>query len=118
MQPQTHIQEEFKSSKETKDKRQKDIEALDQSGRDPQLLKTKLSEDDAPEFEYEMLKQRIHGGIGQRKIAVSLRLDPDILDWLKSESEKQMTKGYQTYINSILREVMNMSLYGHLINKK
>ena len=34
----------------------------------------------------------------KRKIAVSLRLDPDVLDWFKHE-EKQ----YQTKINAVLR---------------
>jgi uncharacterized protein (DUF4415 family) len=35
------------------------------------------------------------------KIAVSLKLDADILNWFKSQG-----KGYQTRINEILREVM------------
>ena len=34
----------------------------------------------------------------KRKKAVSLRLDPDVLDWFKNEG-----KGYQTKINAILR---------------
>ena len=34
----------------------------------------------------------------KRKKAVSLRLDPDVLDWFKHEG-----KGYQTKINAILR---------------
>jgi uncharacterized protein (DUF4415 family) len=34
----------------------------------------------------------------KRKKAVSLRLDPDVLDWFKHEG-----KGYQTKINAVLR---------------
>jgi uncharacterized protein (DUF4415 family) len=34
----------------------------------------------------------------KRKKAVSLRLDPDVLDWFKQEG-----KGYQTMINAVLR---------------
>ena len=36
------------------------------------------------------------------KISIHLRIDPDILDWLKSKG-----KGYQTRINAILRQYMD-----------
>jgi uncharacterized protein (DUF4415 family) len=38
----------------------------------------------------------------QRKQSVSVRLDPDVLDWLKSKGA-----GYQTRLNAILRAVMD-----------
>ena len=38
----------------------------------------------------------------KRKKAVSLRLDPDVLDWFKQEG-----KGYQTKINAVLRAYVN-----------
>jgi uncharacterized protein (DUF4415 family) len=38
----------------------------------------------------------------QRKPTVTIRLDADVLEWLKSQG-----KGYQTRINSILRAYMN-----------
>jgi len=38
----------------------------------------------------------------QNKTMISLRLDQDLLDWLKSQG-----KGYQTRINSILRSYMD-----------
>ncbi|MCX7044056.1 MAG: BrnA antitoxin family protein [Candidatus Sumerlaeota bacterium] len=37
----------------------------------------------------------------ESKRAVSIRLDPDVLDWLKRQG-----KGYQTKINAILRMYM------------
>jgi uncharacterized protein (DUF4415 family) len=36
------------------------------------------------------------------KQSISVRLDPDILDWLKSQGS-----GYQTRLNAILRAVMD-----------
>jgi uncharacterized protein (DUF4415 family) len=38
----------------------------------------------------------------QRKPTITIRLDADVLEWLKSQG-----KGYQTRINSILRAYMN-----------
>jgi uncharacterized protein (DUF4415 family) len=42
-----------------------------------------------------------------RKEAISLRVDADILDWLRRKSDK-----YQTEINRILRETMNADARG------
>jgi len=41
-----------------------------------------------------------------RKEAISLRLDADVLDWLKRRSER-----YQTEINRILREKMEAEVH-------
>ncbi len=41
---------------------------------------------------------KAHVRMPKRKKAVSLRLDPDVLDWFKHEG-----KGYQTKINAVLR---------------
>ncbi|WP_404790569.1 BrnA antitoxin family protein [Altericista sp. CCNU0014] len=38
----------------------------------------------------------------QRKPTITIRLDPDVLDWLKGQG-----KGYQTRINAILRTYMH-----------
>ena len=42
-----------------------------------------------------------------RKESISLRLDADVLDWLRRRSER-----YQTEINKILREKMNLDASG------
>jgi len=42
-----------------------------------------------------------------RKAAISLRLDADVLDWLKRRSDR-----YQTEINRILRETMEKAENG------
>ncbi|NIW85866.1 MAG: 3-oxoacyl-ACP synthase [Gammaproteobacteria bacterium] len=44
----------------------------------------------------------------QPKEPVSIRLDADVLEWLKSKGS-----GYQTRINAILRVVMNAEKAGH-----
>jgi uncharacterized protein (DUF4415 family) len=36
-----------------------------------------------------------------RKIPITIRLDPDVLSWFRS-----LGKGYQTYINNVLRTYM------------
>ena len=39
------------------------------------------------------------------KVIKTFRLDPDVLDWLEREGEKQ-GMGYQTYLNWFLRQSM------------
>ena len=59
---------------------------------------------DIPELDEEFFKQavKIHKiDIENRKKQISLRIDKDILDWLKSSG-----KGYQTRANLILRAAM------------
>ena len=52
---------------------------------------------DIPEFDEEFLRT-VEMKITPEKRAISLRLDTDILDWMKSQG-----KGYQSRINAILR---------------
>ncbi len=52
---------------------------------------------DVPELDKEFFS-RVRVRMPKKKKAVSLRLDPDVLDWFKHE-EKQ----YQTKINAVLR---------------
>ena len=55
---------------------------------------------DIPEFDEEFLRT-VEMKITPEKKAISLRLDADILDWMKSQG-----KGYQTRINAMLRVMM------------
>jgi uncharacterized protein (DUF4415 family) len=70
---------------------------------------------DLPESEYEDIPRltpeqlarmvRLRGP--RRKVAVSVRLDPTVLDWLKSKGE-----GHLTRINDILTNLMEMERRG------
>jgi uncharacterized protein (DUF4415 family) len=42
------------------------------------------------------------------KVAVTARLDQDVIHWLRKESEK-VALPYQTFMNSILKQAMNKS---------
>lgn len=67
--------------------------------------------EDLPEAEYEDIPRltaeqlarmvRLRGP--RRKVAVSVRLDPQVLDWLRSKGE-----GHLTRINDILTNLMEM----------
>jgi uncharacterized protein (DUF4415 family) len=50
-----------------------------------------------PEFDDEFLRT-VEMKISPRKKPIALRLDEDVLDWMKAQG-----KGYQSRINSILR---------------
>jgi uncharacterized protein (DUF4415 family) len=56
--------------------------------------------EETPEFEVDWSTARIVEP--EPKRAISLRLDPDVLDFFKSEG-----KGYQTRMNAVLRAYMN-----------
>ena len=57
---------------------------------------------DIPEWTDEMWKRAVRGRFYRPvKKAVSLRLDADVIDWLKKDG-----KGYQSRANRILREMM------------
>ncbi len=43
------------------------------------------------------------------KVTVTSRLDPDVVNWLRMESERQGVP-YQTIMNSILKQAMSGSL--------
>lgn len=62
----------------------------------------RLDRGDAPQLPPEVWAKATIGKYYRPiKTAVSVRLDNDVLDWLKSQGP-----GYQTRINSILREKM------------
>jgi len=63
---------------------------------------------DIPELPPGALKNAIRGGLYRpMKKAVSLRLDADVIAWLKKDG-----KGYQTRANRVLREKMLKELAG------
>ena len=66
---------------------------------DWEALKSSENYDGEAEFEVDWTKSRV--GMPEAKRAFSLRLDPDILEFFKSEG-----KGYQTRMNAVLRAYM------------
>lgn len=73
-----------------------DLQALD---REPDLIDIPPAAAENWRFARQLSKPR--------KEAISLRLDADVLDWLKHRTE-----GYQTEINRILREKMQAEMVG------
>ena len=62
---------------------------------------------DIPPLTEEQLKRFVRGRFYRpTKQAISVRIDSDIISWLKSQG-----KGYQTRINAILRDAMLKSLH-------
>jgi uncharacterized protein (DUF4415 family) len=57
--------------------------------------------DDIPRLTDEQLASMVRFRDVRRKVAVSVRLDPQVLDWLKSKGE-----GHLTRINDILTNLM------------
>lgn len=56
---------------------------------------------DAPAADAEFWKgATVH--VSPEKVQVSIRLDQDVVAWYR----KQTTRGYQTFINAVLREYM------------
>ena len=63
---------------------------------------SKIDTSDIPEWTDVMWKNAVRGGFYRPvKKAVSLRLDADVIAWLKKDG-----KGYQTRANRVLREKM------------
>jgi uncharacterized protein (DUF4415 family) len=63
---------------------------------------------DIPEWTEEMWKRAVRGKFYRPvKRAVSLRLDADVIAWLKKDG-----KGYQTRANRVLREKMLKEMAG------
>lgn len=54
---------------------------------------------------YDFSKGKRAGALKEIKIIKTIRLDPDVLEWLESEGQKQ-GMGYQTYLNWFLRKSM------------
>lgn len=57
--------------------------------------------EDIPRLTHEQLANLVRQRDVRRKVAVSVRLDPQILDWLKAKGE-----GHLTRINDILANLM------------
>ena len=57
---------------------------------------------DIPRLTEEQLSSLVRLRGGKRKVAVSVRLDPHVLDWLRSKGE-----GHLTRINDILSNLMD-----------
>ena len=69
---------------------------------------SEIDTSDIPEWTEEMWKRAVRGGFYRpMKQAVSLRLDADVLAWLKKDGQ-----GYQTRVNRMLRERMLKDLEG------
>lgn len=58
--------------------------------------------DDIPRLTEEQLAQMVRFRDLKRKVPVSVRLDPEVLEWLKSKGE-----GHLTRINDILHNLMD-----------
>ncbi|MGA2569904.1 MAG: BrnA antitoxin family protein [Terracidiphilus sp.] len=63
---------------------------------------------DIPRLTAEQLAQMLRLRGPRRKVAVSVRLDPLVLDWLRSKGE-----GHLTRINDILANLMEMEKAGN-----
>ena len=60
---------------------------------------------DVPEITPEMFRNAIRGNpYLRKKEQLTVRLDADVLEWLKG-----LGKGYQTKLNALLREAMRAS---------
>lgn len=64
--------------------------------------------DDIPRLTSEQLARMVRLREVRRKVAVSVRLDPQVLDWLKSKGE-----GHLTRINDILANLMEAEKRNH-----
>jgi uncharacterized protein (DUF4415 family) len=62
---------------------------------------TQIDFDDIPRLTDEQLARLVRLRDVRRKVPVSVRLDPQVLDWLKSKGE-----GHLTRINDILTNLM------------
>ncbi|UXR64293.1 BrnA antitoxin family protein [Bdellovibrio bacteriovorus] len=56
--------------------------------------------------EYDFSKAKKGKVVKETKVLKTIRLDPEILEWLEIEAEKQ-GMGYQTYLNWYLRKAMS-----------
>jgi uncharacterized protein (DUF4415 family) len=73
---------------------------------------SEIDTSDIPEWTEAMFKRAVRGAEAMKlwrpvKQAVSLRLDADVLAWLKKDGQ-----GYQTRVNQMLRERMMKDLEG------
>lgn len=94
--------EDIKSRKWTKAERQ----ALAGAGKRQAVGdESDINYDEIPRLTKEQLANMVRIRDVRRKVAVSVRLDPRVLDWLKSKGE-----GHLTRINDILLNLMEVDL--------
>jgi uncharacterized protein (DUF4415 family) len=65
-------------------------------------------DDDAPEPTAEQWAKAIVTDRRPPKKNITLRIDPDVIDWFKSKG-----KGYQTRMNAVLRAYIGLQRKGH-----
>jgi uncharacterized protein (DUF4415 family) len=58
--------------------------------------------------QYDFTKGKKNKKTKELKILKTFRLDPEVIEWLEIESEKQ-GMGYQTYLNWFLRKSMELN---------
>ncbi|MBY0506422.1 MAG: BrnA antitoxin family protein [Bryobacteraceae bacterium] len=63
---------------------------------------SQINYDDIPRLTQEQLAQMVRSRDLKRKVPVSVRLDPEVLTWLKSKGD-----GHLTRINDILHNLMD-----------
>jgi uncharacterized protein (DUF4415 family) len=93
------------NNESTSSKSQTDWERLDA------MTDEDIDLSDCPEITPEMFaKAVVRRGLPnpKSKAQVTLRIDSDVLEWFKSQG-----RGYQTQINSLLREYMKAHLHGN-----
>lgn len=55
--------------------------------------------------QYDFSKAKKGKKVKELKVSKTFRLDPDVLEWLEAEGERQ-GMGYQTFLNWFLRQAM------------
>lgn len=65
-------------------------------------------DDDSPEITAEMWRNAVVTDRRPPKKNITLRIDPEIIDWFKSKG-----KGYQTRMNAVLRAYLEMQRKPH-----
>lgn len=56
--------------------------------------------------EYDWSKAKPNRFVTNKKVPVSIRLDAEVIHWLKEESQRLSLRGYQTLANAILNDAM------------
>lgn len=83
---------------------EKQLRHLQALSRRPQ---TEIDLSDIPELPASAWRQAMRGGVRPKKQQITVRLDADLLEWLKG-----LGKGYQTKMNSMLRAAMKAAKAG------
>ena len=91
----------------------KELERRGQTKTDWKRVKAMRDEDilideDSPEITAEMWRNAIVTGRRPPKRNITLRIDPEIIEWFKAKG-----KGYQTRMNAVLRAYIELHRKGH-----